>query len=211
MCSGAVGRIRTHDPGFRRPVLYPLSYDRSNDTCSRWVQKPYSITYIYVAAETVCNNRGLDEMSSQRIVRKAEINVFIHATEDRAKVLKAVHNLFPSDTELPTYTEINLEGYFGDPITTLSFVVKNRRLATELFENIMAKLSSLDYVTLMDELPQRIDETKNLYIRLDKQKAYLGKIILERHDALRMKFSLIVPHKGDPAQIVKEYLEENPV
>jgi RNA binding exosome subunit len=150
-------------------------------------------------------------MSSQRIVRRAEINVLIHATEDRAKIIKAVHNLFPTDAELPNYAETNLEGYFGDPITTLSFVVKNRRPATELFESIVAKLSSLDYVTLMDELPQRIDETKNLYIRIDKQKAYLGKIVLERHDALRVKFSIIVPHKADPAEIVKEYLEENPV
>ncbi|MCW4011427.1 MAG: hypothetical protein NWF07_00400 [Candidatus Bathyarchaeota archaeon] len=164
-----------------------------------------------MAAETVCNNRGLDEMSSQRIVRRAEINVFIHATEDRAKVIKAVHNLFPSGAELPIYTETNLEGYFGDPITTLSFVVKNRRPATELFENILANLSSLDYVSLMDELPQRIDETKNLYIRLDKQKAFLGKVVIEHHDALRVKFGLIVPHKTDPAQIVKEYMEENPV
>jgi len=150
-------------------------------------------------------------MSSQRIMRQAEIKVFIHATEDRAKVIKAVHNLFPKDAELPNYTETNLEGYFGDPITTLSFIVKNRRPATDLFENFMAKLSSLDYVTLMDELSQRIDETKNLYIRLDKQKAYLGKIVLERHDPLRVKFSIIVPHKANPAQIIREYLEENPV
>jgi RNA-binding protein len=150
-------------------------------------------------------------MSSQRIMRQAEINVFIHATEDRAKVIKAVHNLFPKDAELPNYTETNLDGYFGDPITTLSFVVKNRRPATELFMNIMAGLSSLDYVSLIDELPQRLDETKNLYIRLDKQKAYLGKFVLERHDALRVKFSLIVPHKADPAQILKAYMEENPV
>lgn len=164
-----------------------------------------------MAAETVCNNCRLDKMSSQRIVRRAEINVFIHATEDRAKIIKAVHTLFPPDTEIPHYTEITLEGYFGDPITTLTFIVKNRRPATELFMNIMAKLSSLDYVALMDELPQRLDDTKNLYIRLDKQKAYLGKLVLERHDALQLKFSLLVPHKADPAQIVKEYLEENPV
>ena len=146
-------------------------------------------------------------LSNQRIVRQVEISVFKHATEDRAKVLRAVRNLFPKDAEFPNYTETNLEGYFGDPIITLHFQIKHRRSATELFDNILENLSSLDYVSLLDELPQRIDETKNLYLRLDKQKAYLGKIALERHDPIRVKVSLLVPHKVDPAEHLREYLE----
>ena len=146
-------------------------------------------------------------MSTQRIVRQVEISVFKHATEDRARVLKAVQNLFPKDAEFPNYTETNLDGYFGDPIITLHFQVKHRRSATELFDNIIENLSSLDYVSLLDELPQRIDDTKNLYLRLDKQKAYLGKIALERHDPIRVKVSLLVPHKVDPAEHLREYLE----
>ena len=146
-------------------------------------------------------------MSTQRIVRQVEISVFKHATEDRAKVLKAVRNLFPKDAEFPNYTETNLDGYFGDPIITLHFLVKHRRQATELFDNIMENLSSLDYVSLLDELPQRIDDTKNLYLRLDKQKAFFGKVVLERHDSIRVKVSLLVPHKVDPAEFLGEYLE----
>jgi RNA binding exosome subunit len=146
-------------------------------------------------------------VSIQRIVRQVEINVFIHATEDRNSVVKAVRNLFPEGVDFPTYMESNLDGYFGDPITKLQFIVKNRRPATDVFENLVSNLSSLDYITLLDELSQRIDDTKNFYLRLDKQKAYQGKYILERHDAIHIKFSLIVPHKADPAEIVREYLE----
>lgn len=146
-------------------------------------------------------------MSTHRIIRQAEISVFIHATEDRAKVLKAVRNLFPRDAELPNYNETVLDGYFGDPIDTLYFQVKNRRPATELFDYVIQNLSSLDYIALLDELPQRIDETKNLYLRFDKQKAFLEKFVLERHDAIRVKFSLLVPHKIDPAEHLREYLE----
>ena len=146
-------------------------------------------------------------MSTQRIVRQVEISVFKHATEDRAKVLKAVRNLFPKGAEFPNYTENNLDGYFGDPIITLLFQVKHRRPATELFDNIIENLTSLDFVSLLDELPQRIDETKNLYLRLDKQKAYLGKVVMERHDSIRVKASLLVPHKVDPAEYLREYLE----
>lgn len=154
------------------------------------------------------HNTGWDSgLSTDRIVRQVEISVFKHATEDRAKVLKAVQNLFPKDAEIPTYTETNLDGYFGDPIITLHFLVKHRRPATELFDNIIENLSSLDYLSLLDELPQRIDESKNLYLRLDKQKAYLGKIALEKHDAIRVKVSLLIPHKVDPAEHLREYLE----
>ena len=148
------------------------------------------------------------DLSAQRIVRQVEISVFAHATEDRAKVLRAVRNLFPRDAEFPSYSESDLEGYFGDPITTLHFLVKNRRPATELFDHIIQNLSSLDYVALLDELSQRIDETKNLYLRFDKQKAFMGKLALERHDSIRVKVSLIVPHKADPAEELRAYLEE---
>jgi RNA binding exosome subunit len=147
-------------------------------------------------------------MSNQRKVRQIELSVFIHATEDRTKVLQAVRNLFPPEAEFPNYKETNLEGVFGDPITSLYFVEKHRRPATEVFDYMIGKLSSLDFVTLLDELPQRIDDSKNLYIRFDKQKAYLGKAVLEHHDSIRVKVSLIVPHKSDPAEIMKEYLEE---
>lgn len=146
-------------------------------------------------------------MSTQRIVRRIEISVFKHATEDRAKVLKAVRNLFPKDAEFPNYSENSLDGYFGDPLITLKFEVKHRRPATELLDNIIENLSSLDYMSLLDELPQRIDETKNLYLRIDKQKAYLGKVVLNSHDSIRVKVSLLVPHKVDPAEYLREYLE----
>lgn len=149
-------------------------------------------------------------MSKQRIIRQAEIFVFIHATENREKVMKSVHNLFPRDAEFPSYKENNLEGYYGDPIGSLYFLVKNRRSATELFDHIIQSLSSLDYVAFLDELPQRIDETKNLYLRFDKQKAFLGILALERHDSIRVKFSLLVPHKVDPVEYLTVYLEANP-
>jgi len=147
-------------------------------------------------------------MSRQRIVRHVKIFVFIHATEDRTKVLKAVRNLFPKNAEFPNFTETILDGYFGDPIISLHFIVKNRRSSSELFDNLINGLSSLDYLNILNKLPNRIDDTKNLYLRFDKQKAYLGKYMLETHDPIRIKVSLLVPHKTPPVDVLKEYLEE---
>ena len=35
---GALGGIRTPDPRFRRPMLYPLSYERGRDRVRVWSQ-----------------------------------------------------------------------------------------------------------------------------------------------------------------------------
>ena len=135
------------------------------------------------------------------------MTALVHATEDESKVRKAILNLFPAQAETPVFEATRLEGYFGEPITTLKVTVRHRRPATELFDCVVNGLSSLDLQALLDELPQRVDETKNLYIRLDKQGAFLGKVKLERHDAIRVKAKLQLPHKADPVMHMREYIE----
>jgi len=143
----------------------------------------------------------------ERVVQSVEVTALVHATEDESKVRKAVLNLLPPDIDPPAFEAIKLQGYYGDPITALKLNVKHRRLATELLEHVVKRLSSLDLQALLDELPQRIDESKNLYIRLDKQKAYTGKAVLERHDSIRLKAKLRLLHKADPVESIRMYIE----
>jgi RNA binding exosome subunit len=133
--------------------------------------------------------------------------VLVHATEDESKVRRAVLNLLPPDIYPPAFEAVKLEGYYGDPITVLKLNLKHRKPATELFEHIVRRLSSLDTSSLLDLLPQYIDESKNLYMRLDKQKAYTGKVVLERHDSIRVKARLRLPHKADPVESIRMYVE----
>ncbi len=141
------------------------------------------------------------------MVQSVEVTALAHATEDESKVRKAVLNLLPPDIDPPALEAVKLQGYYGDPITTLKLNVKHRRQATEILEHVVRRLSSLDLQALLDELPQRIDESKNLYIRLDKQKAYAGKTVLERHDSIRVKARLRLPHKADPVESIRMYIE----
>jgi len=145
---------------------------------------------------------------SERPVSTVELSVFAHATEDPAKVRQAALNLFPADAEPPPIEVEELTGYFGDPITALKLVVKHRKPATDLVANVFRGLSSLDRAALLDGLPGRIDENKNLYLRLDKQKAYQGRMALSSQDAIRLKAKLHVPHGADPAEALRAYLEE---
>lgn len=143
----------------------------------------------------------------ERLVQTVELTVLVHATEDESKVRRAVLNLLPPDIYPPGFEAVKLEGYYGDPITVLKLNLKHRKPATELFEHIVRRLSSLDTSSLLDLLPQYIDESKNLYMRLDKQKAYTGKVVLERHDSIRVKARLRLPHKADPVESIRMYIE----
>jgi len=144
---------------------------------------------------------------SERPVSSVEVNALVHATEDPARVRKAVLNLFPADAEPPPFEAEELNGYFGDPITALRLVVKHRKPATDLVANVFRGLSSLDREALLSELPLRIDENKNLYVRLDKQRAFTGRMALSSSDSIKLKAKLHVPHGLDAAETLRAYLE----
>jgi RNA binding exosome subunit len=147
-------------------------------------------------------------MPRKRPIQHLEITTFVHSTEDHIKVVKAVSNLFPKEVELPSYEEVKLSGVFGDDLKMLKWVLKNRQPATEVIDNIIKTLNSVDHLELTESLETRIDENKNLYIRLNKQKAFQGVIKIEKKDPIRLKARLRVPHKADPIKLMYEYIQE---
>jgi RNA binding exosome subunit len=133
-------------------------------------------------------------LARQRPIQHLEITTFVHATEDHVKVVKAVSNL--------------LSGVFGDELKMLKWVLKNRRPATSVLDKVFQELSSIDSLELLESLETRIDKNKNLYIRLDKQKAFRGVTQMEKRDPIRLKARLLVPHKADPVKLMFEYIQE---
>ena len=147
-------------------------------------------------------------MTKQRPVQHLEITTFVHSTEDKVKVVKAVSNLFPEDIEVPPYEEVKLAGVFGDQLSILKWVITNRRPATEVVNKVIKEMASIDHMELLESLDSRIDENKNMYIRLDKQKAFSRVMKIEKHDPVRLKARLLVPHKADPVKIMYDHIQE---
>ena len=147
-------------------------------------------------------------MAKQRPVQNLEITTLVHATEDPEKVIDAVSNLFPENVEAPLCEEVKFTGVFGDALVMLKWTLKNRRPATETFNNVLLGLNGLDLQQVLDSLAARIDENKNLYMRLDKQKAALGVIRLDTHDSIRIKARLLVLHKADPVKLMYNHIHE---
>ena len=143
---------------------------------------------------------------SVNLVREVEVSTFSHATEDEDKVEKAMKNLLPEESRDIWLTKTTLKGHHGDPITILTGKTR-RKGATGVLRRVVQELSSLDQQRLLDETEERLDDGGNLYIRLDKQNAYMSKIRLLETDPVRMKFRLRLPHGKDRVEYVHDIID----
>ena len=125
--------------------------------------------------------------SSKYPIAYLEIRVFSHATEDLTKVEAAVRNtLTEALAEQLVLTKLSLTGHHGNPIVLLEAKLVDKKLLPQALEKFAASLSVLDKQQLSSEMAQHI-EKHNLYLRLDKQNAYLGTLKLTLNDPIHFK------------------------
>jgi hypothetical protein len=128
---------------------------------------------------------------SKRDVSYAEISAFIHVTEDSSKVRSAILKILPEQlTYKVEFTQISMRGHHGNPIVELKIKITNRRDAYEALQGILSRLSPLDETLLDEELAKHLDARHHLYLRLDKQRAFLGETALASSDAISLMFHL---------------------
>jgi RNA binding exosome subunit len=126
-------------------------------------------------------------VSSKTPVGYVEIRVFAHATEDLQKVLNAVRNTLPQEIgENTLLRKTTLTGHHGNPITLFQTKITDKKALPLILEKIAASLSSLDKETLNTELKLHL-EKHNLYLRFDKQAAYVGELTFSANDPIHFK------------------------
>jgi len=141
---------------------------------------------------------------SQLPIAYIDIRFCVHATEDSGKVMKAVCNIFPNDqTKEISFNKSNLEGHYGNPITFFETRIKDKEIVRALVENLSANLSSLDKEELGRELYHCVGRG-SLYIRLDKQAAFQGKIKLVTSDPIRIRIRFRKTNLEDVTEICRE-------
>lgn len=126
-------------------------------------------------------------MSSKTPVTHIEIRVFAHATEDEDKVLTAVRNTLPPRiSENITFKRSSLTGHHGNPIVLFEAKIRDKEEAKAFLQKLASSLSSLDKEVLANEIEQHV-EKGCLYLRLDKQSAYLNEIRLCTTDPIHFR------------------------
>ncbi|MCS7124376.1 MAG: hypothetical protein NZ932_03040 [Candidatus Bathyarchaeota archaeon] len=137
-------------------------------------------------------------MSSKIPVAYIEIRVFAHATEDEEKVLAAVRNTLPQQvTENLTFKRSNLTGHHGNPIVLFEAKIREKGHVKAFLQKLASSLNSLDKEVLSNEIEQHIDKGC-LYLRLDKQSAYLNEIRLCKTDPIHFRIHF---RRANPQEI----------
>ena len=110
-----------------------------------------------------------------------DLRAFGYATEDEERVWRALHTFLPEDAEIER--EVT-EGHAGDRILVFSARVENADDVRHVFERVREAPS---FDRIVAELDQRIDENCSLFLRLDKQAAFQGRVELGEGITLRAK------------------------
>ncbi len=132
-------------------------------------------------------------MSSLFPVKYVDVRVFVHATEESERVLKATLNTLPAELAgIVKFKERVLTGHHGNPITLLEARIKDKRLGKASLEKLASDMDPLDKETLNGDFAQHL-ENGNLYIRLDKQSAYLGALKLGSTDTIHVRIHFQKP------------------
>jgi len=136
-------------------------------------------------------------MSQKPSVSLVELSFFVHATEDPSKALEAVKRIIPKTySNTITFRRSNLKGHHGNPITHFSSKIRDKDVAKLIIEEIAAKLEPKDKLHLYSQIASHIDDKSSLYLRLDKQSAYLGEAKIGCSDPIRIRIKLKLPSKS---------------
>ncbi len=141
-------------------------------------------------------------------INSITISSISHATEDENKVLEAMSDFIPEDineddVDIET---VQSEGCFGNPIYIHKITIKKEKSAKKVFNHIVDLIKSdiNNIFKINKDIDLRIDKNK-LYLRFNKQKAYLGNYeITDGDDVIRIVINFKIFAPKNKENIVKD-------
>jgi RNA binding exosome subunit len=144
-------------------------------------------------------------LSSKTPVGYIDIRVFSHATEETEKVLTAARNILPSELiDTVIFKKTSLTGHHGNPITLCETRIKDKNVVQAVFAKLCSRLSILDKETLSGEIDQHMDRG-NLYLRLDKQSAFLNEFKLGSTDPIHLQIHFKKHGSTEVLEVCRDY------
>jgi RNA binding exosome subunit len=120
------------------------------------------------------------------MIHNISYRAFVYGTENKEKVLESIKTLFPYSSPHCEDTE----GYYNNPVLILS----NKIIKKKEIKDFIEKLSTLNNPTrkrILYRLEDKIDEGGNLFLRFDKQRAYLGDLkVVDHGDSIHLKIKI---------------------
>lgn len=119
---------------------------------------------------------------------RLDVQAAVQATEDADKVRIAIEHIFPqSIRENLHFKTTKLRGHYHNPILRIETQLTQKALVRETLSAIGQQLPSEDRDQIAHTFPSRVNKKGHLFLRLDKQEAYQGRIrIINRGDSIRL-------------------------
>jgi hypothetical protein len=140
------------------------------------------------------------------MIHYIHLRTIAQATEDPEKVRSALKLLLPPPGQLAKKDSITVHetvttGYHGNSIIVMEAELKQNKDCQYVIDRIREHLGPAGISRLAAELPQRVDYDCTLYIRFNKQEAYLGKLMTTtKSDSILVRIKIkAYPARADKA------------
>lgn len=140
------------------------------------------------------------------MIHYIHLRTIAQATEDPEKVRSALKLLLPPPGQLAKKDSITVHdtvttGYLGNSIIVMEAELKKNKDCQYVVDRIREHLGPAGISQLAAELPQRVDDDCTLYIRFNKQEAYLGKLMTTtKSDSILVRIKIkAYPARADKA------------
>lgn len=127
-------------------------------------------------------------------ISRIVISTHSHDTEDIDKVEQALFNIFPPSLRSRiSIVRETIHGFYGNIINRLKIMLEGSE-AIEFLKHLFNVLSNTDKNIIINTIESRYSRKSNeLFIRLNKQEAYLGIVTLyEGDDAIKISISFSI-------------------
>ena len=122
------------------------------------------------------------------IVSSLEFQTLVHSTEDQGKVRTALVNvILPLDPDAIKISSKEMRGHYKNSLILLRGKIEDEHLLERMLEHISKTLTAGDKEVIASRFGLMSDKAGSLYLRFDKQMAYVGDIRLGRYDPIRVK------------------------
>ncbi len=120
------------------------------------------------------------------MIHNISYRAFVYGTENKEKVLESIKTLFPNSSPQCEATE----GYYKNPVLILSNKIDKKREIKDFVEKL-SKMNDPTRKRILHQLENKMDDSGNLFLRFDKQRAYQGDLkVVEHGDSIHLKIKI---------------------
>ena len=133
---------------------------------------------------------------------EVKINLILHATENKNKVLEKLESIFGIEQKKFQIEEI--PGHFNNPILLISSKLK-KKSAENFVRVFFSKMKKTDYQEIFDNVEEYVISS-GLSLRVSKQKLISEILTISKEDAIKININTPVYVKNETKKIYQELM-----